>query len=111
MPQSCCCNEKIREIESSNISAEFGGSFTTSNIFDGFPALFCINCGSCSAVKIQGRFQGLPGLLHDDSILEDGWKPALSTNHLLMQKLLNFAIYKVNEPPEKEKFECNYRYV
>ena len=59
---SCTCHEKICEIEQSKIS-EYGGSFTTSNIFDGNPALICINCGSCSAVKIQGQFYGLENLL------------------------------------------------
>jgi hypothetical protein len=103
----CNCHEKICEIEQSKIS-EFGGNFTTTNIFDGNPALICINCGSCSAVKIQGQFHGLENLLTDESILEDGWRPALTSKHLFIQKLLNFAIYRVNEPPEKDKFECNY---
>ena len=105
----CTCLEKIREIESSNLSLEFGGSFTTSSIYNGLPALICIYCGSCSAVKIEGQYLGLDSLLKDDSILEDGWRPALTTKHLFIQKLLNFAIYRVNEPPEKDKFECNYR--
>ena len=107
----CTCPEKIREIESSNLSLEFefGGSFTTSTIYNGLPGLICIHCGSCSAVKIEGQYLGLDSLLKDDSILEDGWRPALTTKHLFIQKLLNFAIYRVNEPPEKDKFECNYR--
>ena len=90
---------------------EFGGGFTTSEICQDVAGLICIYCGQCPAVKISpmDSFQSLDSMLEDQTVLEDGWKAARHAKDFFKHKLLSFAVYRINEPPVKEAFECNYR--
>lgn len=86
-----------------------GGSFTKSEICDGIPGVICIYCGCCVAVKIEGEFQRIEDLLVDPNVQADGWRLARCQSDYLKHKLLNFGIYRFNEPPNKDNYECNYR--
>ena len=87
---------------------DLSGSYTKTDI-SGIPALICIYCGNCVAVKNGKKFTNLEKLLEDKTVLKDGWQLARGENDIFKHKLLNFAVYRINEPPNKDNFECNYR--
>jgi hypothetical protein len=45
-----------------------------------------------------------------DEPLLNGWHEIRPDSYdSLRHKLLNFVIYRLNEPPNQDNFECNYR--
>ena len=39
---------------------------------------------------------------------QSGWSLAENPEDLFRHQILNFGVYRVNEPPNKDEFECNY---
>ena len=88
---------------------EYGGSFTKTEVSQ-LNGLICIDCKKCIAIKNNnGNYKSVDNLLLCDSnILKNGWILAVNSQDLFKHKLLNFVQYRINEPPNKELFECNY---
>ena len=87
---------------------EYGGSFTKTEVCQ-INSLICINCKKCIAIKNNfGDYKSLDNLLCDSNTLKNGWMLAENNQDLFKHKLLNFVQYRINEPPKKESFECNY---
>ena len=93
---------------------EFGGNFTPLQLQDQLMGLICIQCGTCKAAAQQksaskANFQSLPEFLHNpEKKFESEWSLALTEEDKIRQQILNFAIYRINEPPNKDEFESNY---
>ncbi len=77
-----------------------------------YPGLVCIQCNKCVALKLDNvdRYLSLDSLLRDETNPPsvDGWHPVRGCEDVLKQRILNHVVYKINEPPLKEEFECNY---
>ena len=102
MENTCVC-ENIGIIE------EFGGSFTKSEIAPEIPTFICINCGNCTFVSLNGKFQKLEESFKDETKTKDGWLIAHNEADLMKHKLLNFGVYRINEPPNRDAYECAFR--
>lgn len=86
---------------------EYGGGFTKTEISN-ISGLICIRCSKCIAIQQYEDYYSLQELLQDTSNHKKGWIQAQSNDDLYKHKLLNFIVYRINEPPNKETFECNY---
>ena len=91
---------------------EYGGKFTKTKVSQ-LPGLICIDCKNCVAVKSSNDktyqdLEKLLGLGQDSDLTRQGWVQAEAPDDFLKHKILNFAQYRINEPPNKENFECNY---
>ena len=91
---------------------EFGGNFTPLQLQDQLMGLICIQCGTCKAAlqksASKANFQSLPDFLHNPEKNKSEWSLALTEDDKIRQQILNFAIYRINEPPNKDEFESNY---
>ena len=92
---------------------EFGGNFTPLQLQDQLMGLICIQCGTCKAAAksaSKANFQSLQEFLHTEEkkSKDSNWSLALTEDDKLRQQILNFAIYRINEPPNKDEFESNY---
>ena len=90
---------------------DLGGSYTTSEINGVGAGLLCIHCGACVAIKKtnESSFEDLEVYLEDAWVDHDGWQLTRHEKDLFRHGILNFAVYRINEPPDKDKFECNFR--
>lgn len=92
--------------------SQFGGNFTSSEIIpNGEQGLICIHCGQCAAIKKTKNepYKSLDCHLMDPlRIGQDGWRLAEDPEDLFRHQILNFGCFRVNEPPNKDEFECYY---
>ena len=89
---------------------EFGGNFTPLELQDGLMGLICIQCGTCKAARSASKtnFQSLEDFLQSKDNFEPEWTLVTTEQDRNRHKILNFAVYRLNEPPDQDQFESNY---
>ena len=90
---------------------QFGGHFTPLQLQDELMGLICIQCGTCKAASKSAsktNFQSLEKILQSKENFQQEWVLAQTEEDKLKHKILNFAVYRINEPPNEDLYESNY---
>lgn len=72
------------------------------------PGLVCIQCQKCVALSrtIQPLWVPVDRILDSGDRTKNGWLPDDSFGWI--HSILNRVVYRINEPPRQDSFECDY---
>lgn len=85
------------------------GSFTQVEAFPDTPALICLKCKQCAAIKQESIFCSIDSLLVDrQEPQRQGWLCVRNEQDALRHAVLSRVIYRLNESPDPSKFECEF---